>query len=54
MMTHTHCVCSLVTSKVNGVREKMGHILKSINEDIRTGSLLGQKALWKELSMIDE
>ena len=49
---HNECIYpSLVTSKVNGVREKMTHILKPIHEDIRTGSLQGQKALWKELSM---
>ncbi|CAI8007949.1 Pumilio homolog 3 [Geodia barretti] len=43
-------VCSLLSSKVNGVREKTKTILEPALKTIRTGTLEGQKALWKDIN----
>ena len=41
---------SLLSSKVNGVREKTKTILEPALKTIRTGTLEGQKALWKDIN----
>ena len=44
---HTH---SLLSSKVQGVRERVADILKLKIKTIKSGELQGQKALWRELN----